>query len=481
MFKFLKKKIKDAVGSFSKSTGQEEVPVVGEESQIDIDQKDHSEEPIVQEVSAEQNSKSQKPSSKTPQLDESTVEDASLAKSTPVKHSTDASSHTDMSVEEKSETHTTPDAKTDAPKKPQKTSEHLEPKQEVQSSERPSSASDPVQPESTEHTVFEEQHQEIIDGPERVFEEKSAVHKDLLEDDVADATKKKRGMFSKLKDRFVKFQLTDEKFEELFWEFELALLENGLAVAVIDKVKHDLHEVLTAENVTRKSVEQVMLDTLKSSLAEVLDIDSFDLIKKTNEHHPLVIAIVGVNGSGKTTSIGKLIRLFQNANKSVVVAAADTFRAAAIQQLEEHTNTLGVKLIKHDYGSDPAAVAFDAVKHAKAKGLDVVLIDTAGRLQSNSNLMDELRKVIRTNKPDLTLFVGEAITGNDCVEQAQAFNDAVGIDGLILSKADIDEKGGAAISVSYVTKKPILYLGTGQTYDDLIAFDKEKILDTLGL
>ena len=164
----------------------------------------------------------------------------------------------------------------------------------------------------------------------------------------------------------------------------------------------------------------------------------------------------------------------------VVLAAADTFRAAAIDQLQLHADKLKVKLIKHDYGSDPAAVAFDAVKHAQSTDKDVVLIDTAGRIHSNINLMEELSKIIRVAKPDLKIFVGESITGNDCTEQAKKFDDAVGIDGIILSKADVDDKGGAAISVSYVTKKPILYLGIGQEYDDLEFFKKESILQSIG-
>jgi fused signal recognition particle receptor len=163
------------------------------------------------------------------------------------------------------------------------------------------------------------------------------------------------------------------------------------------------------------------------------------------------------------------------------MAAADTFRAAAIDQLQLHADKLGIKLIRHDYGSDPAAVAFDAIKHAEASKKDVVLIDTAGRLHSNTNLMDEMKKIMRVAKPDLKLFVGESITGNDCTEQAKQFDQAVGIDGIILAKADVDEKGGAAISVSYVTKKPIFYLGVGQEYPDLQQFDKDKLIASIGL
>ena len=173
--------------------------------------------------------------------------------------------------------------------------------------------------------------------------------------------------------------------------------------------------------------------------------------------------------------------LLKQNGKSVVMAAADTFRAAAIDQLQEHADKLKIKLVKHDYGSDAAAVAFDAIKHAEAKGVDVVLIDTAGRLHSNTNLVDEMKKIVKIANPDLKIFVGESITGNDCVEQATQFNEAIGIDGIILSKADIDEKGGAAISISFVTQKPILYLGTGQEYKDLKPFNAKELLASLGL
>src|SRR3989338_7400411 len=166
---------------------------------------------------------------------------------------------------------------------------------------------------------------------------------------------------------------------------------------------------------------------------------------------------------------------------SCVFAASDTFRAASIEQLQQHADRLGIKMIKHNYGSDPAAVAFDAIRYAQAKNIDVVLIDTAGRMHSNVNLIDEMKKIIRVAKPDLKIFVGESITGNDCVEQAKVFNASVGIDGIILAKADIDEKGGAAVSVSYATKKPILYLGVGQNYDDLKKFEHDMVLRNLGL
>lgn len=291
----------------------------------------------------------------------------------------------------------------------------------------------------------------------------------------------KKGFFTKITETFTKFQLSEEKFEELFWELEVVMLENNVAVEVIDKIKADMKKELMAGKMTRKGVEEVIVSTLRNSIIDLFDVEQINLLKMAKSKKPFVIAVIGVNGSGKTTSIAKLTHLFQKNGLKVVLAASDTFRAAAIQQLEEHANRLNTKLIKHDYNSDPAAVAFDAIKYAEAKDMDVVIIDTAGRLHSNTNLMRELEKVVRVCKPDIKIFVGESITGNDCVEQAKEFDRAVGIDAIILAKADVDEKGGAAISVSYVTKKPIIYLGTGQTYDDLKEFEPRLIIDSLEL
>ncbi|PIN81640.1 signal recognition particle-docking protein FtsY [Candidatus Woesearchaeota archaeon CG10_big_fil_rev_8_21_14_0_10_32_9] len=292
--------------------------------------------------------------------------------------------------------------------------------------------------------------------------------------------KPKETIFKKVSDSFTKFSLSDEKFEELFWDLEVTLLENNVAVEVIQKIKDDLREELTKDKISRKNPQEIIHDSLVKSLNEVLDVPPVDLISEIKKKKPYVIAVIGVNGSGKTTTIAKLCSKLKNDGFSIVLAAADTFRAAAIQQLEEHANKLDIKMIKHDYNSDPAAVAFDAVRHAESKNLDVVIIDTAGRLHSNDNLMNELKKLIRVNKPDFKLFVGESITGNDCVEQAKKYNELIGIDGIILSKADVDEKGGAALSISYITKKPVLFIGTGQEYKDLKEFNKDEIIKNLG-
>jgi len=312
-----------------------------------------------------------------------------------------------------------------------------------------------------------------------------AVEEERSQKTVEHKEEEPKGFFTKITETFTKIQISEEKFEELFWELEVVLLENNVAVEVIDKIKRDLKKELMSGKVSRKGVEELIISTLRQSIIELFDIEHIDLIKNIKEKRksgePYIVAIIGVNGSGKTTSIAKLAHKFQKEGLSVVLAASDTFRAAAIQQLEEHANNLNIKIVKHDYNSDPAAVAFDAIKYAEAKNIDVVLIDTAGRLHSNTNLMRELEKVIRVCKPDIKIFVGESITGNDCVEQAKEFDKAVGIDAIILAKADVDDKGGAAISVSYILQRPILYLGTGQTYDDLKEFDSKIILESLEL
>ena len=259
----------------------------------------------------------------------------------------------------------------------------------------------------------------------------------------------KKGFFSALKEKILTTTINGQQFEDMFFDLELALLENNVAVEVIDKIKNDLKSSLVNHPIRRNKVEETVIISLKDSIKGLFE-QPFDIIPliREKQEKPFIIAFVGINGSGKTTSIAKMASMLREKGFSVVLAAGDTFRAASIEQISQHGDRLGIKVIKHDYGADPAAVAFDAIKHAQAKNVDVVLIDTAGRMHSNSNLIDEMKKIMRVAKPDVKLFVGESITGNDCVEQAKSFNDAVGIDGIILSKADVDEKGGAAVSVS---------------------------------
>jgi fused signal recognition particle receptor len=337
--------------------------------------------------------------------------------------------------------------------------------------------------EKEERIVEEIQKKEIpkIQELQERKEKKKEIDKIEKELEPGVAEVQKKGIFQTIRERITTKKISKEQFEKIFWDLEVALLENNVALEVIEKIKDDLSQDIVEKPLPRGKIEDAVTSTLKTSIEGLLNMDSFDILEKIKTKKPYIICFVGINGSGKTTTIAKLARLLLDNKLSVVLAAADTFRAASIEQLQLHADNLKVKLIKHNYGSDPAAVAFDAVKYANSKNIDVVLIDTAGRIHSNINLTDEMKKIVRIAKPDLKVFVGEAITGNDCVEQAKKFNEAIGIDGIILSKADVDEKGGAAISVSYVTQKPILFIGTGQEYQDLKVFNSSLVLDNLGI
>jgi fused signal recognition particle receptor len=290
--------------------------------------------------------------------------------------------------------------------------------------------------------------------------------------------KEKKSFFGLIKEKFTTTKLNEDDFEEMFKTLEITLMENNVAISVIDEIKKKLSADIINKPISKKEIETIVKETLKDVLTKIL-IEPFDFLEKVKSKKPFVIVFFGINGAGKTTAIAKVTQLLQKNKLKCVLAAADTFRAASIEQLEKHASKLNVNIIKHQYGADPAAVAFDAIAHAKAAGKDVVLIDTAGRMHTKTDLMREMEKIVRVSKPDLKIFVGESITGNDATEQAGAFNKAIGIDAIILTKADIDEKGGAMISVSKVTGKPILFLGTGQGYDDLEKFSKEKIIKTI--
>lgn len=338
-----------------------------------------------------------------------------------------------------------------------------------------------INEEKTEEKPIEEKIEEIPVREEYVEKVKEGTDKkelEIREEIVKEEKKEKTSFFEKLKG-ITKVKISEEKFEKLFEELEMILLENNVAYEVIDKIKEDLK--MDIVNVPVSNVRKTIQESLRKSIEDVLNFKKINLIEKVKEKKPYVILFLGVNGAGKTTTIAKLCNLFLKNNLKCVLVASDTFRAASIQQLEEHAKKLGVNVIKHDYGADPASVAFDGIKHAEARNIDVVLIDTAGRQHSNANLMDELRKINRVAKPDFKIFIGESITGNDIIEQVKQFNSAVEIDGIILSKLDVDDKGGAAISVSYVTGKPILYFGSGQLLEDLREFNKEDIINNLGI
>jgi len=288
------------------------------------------------------------------------------------------------------------------------------------------------------------------------------------------AKKPKLGLLKRVTEKV----LTESDIERLLKELEIALLESDVAVEVTERIANDVKSALLGQAVKRGKVEEKINEALREAMKDVLSLPGIDLEKKISEkNEPFVIMMFGFNGVGKTTNAAKLAHKLKKYKP--VLAAGDTFRAASIEQLEEHGRRLGAEVVKHKYGSDSAAVIFDAKKHAKAAGSRLVIADTAGRAHSNVNLMDELKKVVRVNQPDLKILVLDALTGNDIYDQARLFNDAVGVDAIILTKADVYEKGGAALSAAYTIRKPILYLGVGQEYKDLKEFRPDEIIKNI--
>ena len=324
----------------------------------------------------------------------------------------------------------------------------------------------------------EEEEEESKKSRRSLFRRKKK--EDSEEDSDADKKEKSGRFLSFIKEK----SISEDDVEDILFELELGLLEADVAMDVSSVVVESVKNDLVGQKIKRSSdIEEYTYEALKNAVAKIINIEGKSMTElleeKVAQGEPLVVMLVGINGTGKTTTIGKLSNYYIKKGYTPVIAASDTFRAGAIEQVQYHADNLGVKLIKHEKGSDPAAVAFDAVQHARAKGKELVLIDTAGRMQTNTNLMDEMKKIRRVSKPDLVVFVGDALTGNDATEQARKFNEAIDIDGVILTKADADSKGGAALSIGYIIQKPILFLGMGQSYDDIKEYDADWMLEQI--
>ena len=327
----------------------------------------------------------------------------------------------------------------------------------------------------------EDDEDESVDDEDEAEEKKSRFwsrNKDKKES--SDDEEATGGLFSFVTEKTI----SEKHVEDILWELEMGLLEGDVAMEVANEVVESVKNDLVGKKIKRSSdITEYTYNALRNAVAEIIDIPGKSMTEmieaKKAEGEPLVVMFVGINGTGKTTTIGKLANFYLKKGYTPVIAASDTFRAGAIEQVTYHADNVGVKIIKHQKGSDPAAVAFDAVEHARAQGKELVLIDTAGRMQTNTNLMDEMKKIKRVSKPDLVVFVGDALTGNDATEQAKKFNEAIDIDGVILTKADADSKGGASLSIGYVIKKPIMFLGMGQGYDDIKEYDAEWMLNQL--
>ncbi len=285
----------------------------------------------------------------------------------------------------------------------------------------------------------------------------------------------------KLMEKVIKKEIKEEDIEDVLWEMEIELVENNVSLEVAEKIIKEIKNKLVGKVVEKNRIKKIVEGALHNTINKVIVEEDFDeWLRKRKNKKPIIIVFFGFNGTGKTTTIAKLAYYLKKKGKSVVLAAGDTFRSAAIEQLEEHSKKLGLRLIKQKYGSDSAAVIYDAVNYAKSKGIDVVLADTAGRAPTDKNLLEELKKIIRVINPDLKILVLESITGNDIVEQAKMFNEA-GVDAIILTKYDVDNKKGAILSIAYALKKPIFFLGVGQEYEDLKKFNKREYLkDLLG-
>ena len=276
-------------------------------------------------------------------------------------------------------------------------------------------------------------------------------------------------------------KIKEDPLDDVLDELELILLEADVAYPVAEEIKAGVRENLLGKKYDRSyTLDQVVELAVKDAVRDVLKINEFDFDKwLEGRERPVVIMFVGINGTGKTTAIAKLANRVQKMDKTVVLAACDTFRAGAIEQLTIHSEKLGCKIVKQAHDADPAAVAYDAIEHAKSKRKDVVFIDTAGRMQTNNNLIEEMKKIVRVAKPDLKIFVGDSLAGNDAIEQAKVFDAAIGIDAVVLTKIDTDAKGGAALSIAHTIGKPIAFVCNGQEYEDIVKFNTDWMIDRM--
>lgn len=335
--------------------------------------------------------------------------------------------------------------------------------------ERPKEAKEkPKKPEKPKKKEKIERIEKIEKKPEKV-EEKP-------EPEEPEPEKRERRRIFRLRERITTRRLSEKDIDDFFSENERDFLSNNVAVEVLDFFSKNLKERLVDKPIKRVQASKFVSQVFEESLFAIVNQGEVKLEKMIKKKKPLCLVFLGFNGSGKTTSIAKVAKYLLKKGYKPVLAAGDTFRAASIEQLEEHGRKLGVRVIKHQYGSDSAAVVFDAVRFAEANNYDVVLADTAGRAHTDKNLMDELKKVVRVNKPDLKVLVVDSLTGNDAVEQAKQFHEAVGVDAVIMAKTDVNPKGGSILSVCYAIKKPILFMGTGQGYEDIIRFDPKKFV-----
>ncbi|HXW37049.1 MAG TPA: signal recognition particle-docking protein FtsY [Nitrososphaerales archaeon] len=299
-------------------------------------------------------------------------------------------------------------------------------------------------------------------------------------------------MFERLKQAFSSVtsavkerKLSESELDDLLFGFQLSLIESDVAQSVAEKLSQEVKASLSGSKVERSEDVSTLVKTrLRASLEKAFqDAGEVDVLARIAEKkatgESFSILFLGINGTGKTTTVAKFGYMLKKSGLSVVAAAGDTHRPGAIEQLTEHADRMSMKVVSQRYGADPAAVGRDGLLYARAHHVDVLLVDSAGRMQTNTNLMEEMSKIVRVVKPDLKIFIADALIGNDAVSQSELFDKHTSFDGVILTKADADVKGGAALSIVYTTGKPVLYLGVGQGYEDLVRFDYHKFIDSL--
>lgn len=308
------------------------------------------------------------------------------------------------------------------------------------------------------------------------------ISKKSKEKEISKPEREEKTVIQKLKIKIEK-RLTEKDLEPILEDMEVELLESDVALEVVEKIRSDLLNQLVGREIKKKKWEEIVRESLKKSLEEILQTSKLNLVKLIedikNEGRPALILFFGVNGVGKSLTLAKLANWLRKKGLKPLLAAGDTFRAAGIEQLEEYADSIKIPLIKQKRGADSCAVIFDARQAAKARKYDVVLADTSGRMHTKKDLMEELRKIVRVNKPDLKVLILDSLAGSDVLTQFEFFDKAVGIDAVIFTKVDINEKGGNILSVCYKYRKPVLFLGTGQRIEDFEEFDPKRLIRIL--
>lgn len=393
-----------------------------------------------------------------------------------------------VKIEEKKE-EKRPEPKKEEPKLEPKKEEQKEHKKEVKLDER--AISRPIEKPTRvveSKSTYKEDHKvkEVvapkIEEPISTHAPQRQVQKAEVKEKKADAIK--LSVFTKIKKAMLgSVVLSDAEVDRFLSGLRISMLESDVAFDVVEIFVDDLGNMLKGKKIASASINDEVIGSVRQALLDTLNkgASGFSFMDKVRAPHegPFVILFLGPNGTGKTTTIAKIATRLKKEGISTVISASDTFRAAAIEQMEFHANKVGVPIIKSSYGADPASIAFDAVAYARAHRIDTVLIDSAGRQETNPSLIREMEKMVRVAKPTMIVFVGESTAGNAIASQIVEFNNHMKIDGIVLTKLDCDAKGGGALSISHLTGIPIIFLGVGEGYDALVDYTPEFIADAI--